>query len=75
MSGSLAQNCWHDQKGLVTRNVHMKYQRSRLPLMVQMLQQRFKFLEMYVKGHGKGIKVITLVSLERDSLVEHTCQI
>ena len=37
---SQGQNCWHDQKGLTTKNVHMK------SLMVQKLLQQLKFSEM-----------------------------
>ena len=28
LSRSLGQNCWHNQKGIITRNVHMKYESS-----------------------------------------------
>ena len=44
-----------------------------LPLMVQKVWQRLKFLEMLVKIHGQGHKVIHYRVIERVSLAEYTC--
>ena len=49
---------------VLTERIHHKECACRnikaLPLLVQKLWQRIKFLEMYVNGHGQGHKIIDL---------------
>ena len=53
LSRSLGQNCWHDQKGLITRNVHVKYQSS--------ISTVLPYVKVFRKWNkGQGHKVIHL---------------
>ena len=55
---SLCQHFWHDQKCIITRNVHVKYKSSTSN--DSKVMAKVKFLEMKVKGQGQSHQVIDL---------------
>ena len=63
----LDQNFWHDQKGLITRNIHVKNDGS--------TSCCSKVMTCYFFKCRSKVMVKVMVSFERGLLAEYTCQI
>ena len=59
-SSSLGQNFWYGRKGLITRNVHVKYGSSTSNASKFKTKINALILEMQVTRHDQGHKVINL---------------
>ena len=72
-SRSRSQKFWYWQKGLATRNTHVKYENPISNIYIQRLWPRLSFFKSRSKVKFKVTKSKLLVSTERSCHKEYTC--